>query len=285
MASSYGYNAAGSLRQKTDADGRFTFFGYFGYDASRRPTTMSFAAPTGTPDPWIYYGYDSLGNLKTVQDQTGTFTTDFDFLNRKVTKRTVSGNVYFQYDRSSKRTLSVGPDGGGTYHTYDAAGRLIQATMFDPTISGAPRQTYYTYDASGMRTAKVSYGNNVIAYYLYDNAGRTIVVNNLIPNPSPPPTSITQTYFFYGRDANGNMISTTREAAQATATGQNIYYAYDALDRLSLEEHKTGTTLFYGWQYNYDPCSNRYFKYDEIALKATYCYYNGLNELTTEVGQ
>ena len=280
----YAYDAAGSLRQKTDADGRYTFFGYYGYDASRRPTTMSFAVPTGTADPWIYYGYDSLGNLKTVQDQTGTFTTDYDFLNRKVTKRTVSGNVYFQYDPSGLRTMTVGPDGGGTYHTYDAAKRLIQATAFDPNpVLAGLRQTYYTYDASGMRTAKVSFGNNVIAYYLYDNAGRTIVVNNLVPNPSPPPASITQTYFFYGRDANGNMISTTREGGQAT--GQNIYYTYDALDRLSLEEHRTGTTLYYGWQYNYDPASNRYFKYDEIALKATYYYYNGLNELTTEVGQ
>ena len=209
----YGYDAAGSLRQKTDADGRYTFFGYFGYDASRRPTTISFDT-----DSWIYYQYDSLGNLLTVKDQTGTFTSDYDFLNRRVTKRTAAGNVYFQYDRTGLRTMSLGPDGGGTYHTYDAASRLVQASMFDPTISGAPRPTYFTLDASGMRTAKLSFPNSVFSYYANDNAGRTIVVNNV----SPMATPTTVSYFFYGRDTNGNIISSSREAAQATATGQNI---------------------------------------------------------------
>src|ERR1700722_21689 len=32
---------------------------------------------------------------------------------------------------------------------------------------------------------------------------------------------------------------------------------------------RTRATLYYGWQYNYDPASNRYFKYDEVAAKAT----------------
>jgi YD repeat-containing protein len=270
----YGYDAPGSLRQKTDADGRYTSFGYFGYDASRRPTTMSFDT-----DPWEYFAYDSLGNLTSVQDETGTFTTDYDFLNRVVTKRTQAGNAYFQYDRTGLRTMTVGPDGGGTYHTYDSAGRLMKASVFDPLIGPGQRATNYSYDASGMRIAKASNGNNVVAYYEYDNAGRTTIINNVNSSLA------TIAYFFYGRDANGNVTSTTREAAQIKLTGQNVYYTFDALDRLTLEEHKTQTTTYFGWQYNYDPASNRYFKYDEVALKATYYRYNSLNEMTGESAQ
>jgi YD repeat-containing protein len=116
-----------------------------------------------------------------------------------------------------------------------------------------------------------------MAYYAYDNVGRLLTLNNV--NSSFAEIS----YFFYGRDANGNVTSITREST--CPAGNNVYYTYDALDRPVLEEHKTGATVYYGYQYNYDAASNRYFRYDEVALKATYWIYDPRNLMTQENAQ
>jgi YD repeat-containing protein len=129
----FGWDAAGSMRMKTDADGRLTSIGYYGYDASRRPTTEMHST-----DGWLYYTYDSLGNLTTLQNvETGTFTSDYDALNRLMTKRTLAGANYMQYDRSGRRTLFIGPTGTTDYHTYDAAGRLTEVVLEDPVAVGS----------------------------------------------------------------------------------------------------------------------------------------------------
>jgi YD repeat-containing protein len=260
------------MRQRLDADGRLTFYGYYGYDASRRPTTEMHDI-----DAWLYFTYDSLGNLTTIQDDTGTFTSDYDALNRRVTKRTQAGNVYFQYDPSSMRVMSVGPDGGGTYHAYDAASRLTTAKAFDLVIPGQ-RSTLYTYDASGMRLSKISGAGTVMAYYLYDNAAQLAQIAN-----RGHVFSAIVSYFAYGRDANGNVTSITREST--CAAGNNAYFTFDPLDRPTLEEHRTGAVLFYGWLYNYDAASNRLLRYDEVAANATYYAFDARNLMTKETQQ
>jgi len=118
-----------------------------------------------------------------------------------------------------------------------------------------------------------------MSYYFYDSAGRLSQLANRGPSYS---TVIS--YFAYGRDANGNITSITREST--CPAGNNVYYTYDALDRLTVEEHKTGTTVFYGYQYNHDAASNRYFKYDYSAgvspVVTTYWTFDSRNILTEE---
>jgi YD repeat-containing protein len=90
--------------------------------------------------------------------------------------------------------------------------------------------------------------------------------------------------YSYVRNANGAPTSVTREA------GLNQYYVYDALDRLTSELWvDSGGVLLYGFYYNYDECSNRYFKYDTkgttTGFKIFYYSYDKRNFLTQEKNQ
>ena len=64
-----------------------------------------------------------------------------------------------------------------------------------------------------------------------------------------------------------------------------IYYAFDPLDRLTQESWLSSSGgKIYGFYYNYDPASNRYFKYDYSGASSvsTYWTYDARNILTAE---
>lgn len=261
------------MRMKTDADGRLTSFGYFGYDASRRPTTESHDT-----DATLYFTYDSLGNLTTVQDETGTFTSSYDALNRLTKKVTQAGTVYYAYDKSGLKSDLKDTDLTESTFAYDAAGRLTSVTFLD----ASPRAAYYLYDASGMATTKVlpnkaGTGYSVCSYYVYDNAGRL----SRFENRTPPANAIL-TYFAYQRNANGAIEQIFHEA------GDYTYYVYDPLDRMTVDTRfASGNSMIYGFYYNYDAASNRYFKYDaaggpDPSNKTTYYAFDPRNVMTKE---
>jgi hypothetical protein len=124
-----------------------------------------------------------------------------------------------------------------------------------------------------MVTQKALYGNNVLSYYMWDVASRLQQLKNVNASLS------VITYMGYARDQDGNTTSTSRE------NGLTIYYAYDALDRMTQESSvgSTGSTI-YGFYYNYDPASNRYFKFDyrnPSVPETTYWTYGARNLATT----
>ncbi|MEZ0228969.1 MAG: hypothetical protein ACAI25_10120 [Planctomycetota bacterium] len=262
----HGWDAVGLTRMKTDADGRLTSFGYFGYDASRRPTTMSFSA-----DPTIYYTYDSLGNLTSVLDETGTSTSAHDGLNRLTKKTTLAGNVYYAYDKTGLKTDLKDTDFKESTYVYDAAGRLQSVTLLDSPA----RAAYYAYDASGRLTKKAGISNVVLSYHTYDNAGRLSQLDHR--KGSDFSLAISQAYV---RDANGAITTIAREGTRS------FYYTFDALGRPTEELDKTsGSTTIYGFRYNYDAASNRYFKYDTVNNKTFYYSFDSRNALRKEVKQ
>jgi RHS Repeat len=218
----------------------------------------------------VMYTYDSVGNLTQSLDATGQNYFSFDDLNRVTTKATLAGAVYYSYDRTSRKTKVTAPNLTGAYYAYDATGRLIQVTAFDRYNGGALRPAYLAYDPSSLLTTKCLYENNVCSYYTYDNAARLATLSNL--NSS----STVINYFSYGRDPDGNITYLTRE------NNLNIYYGFDPLDRLIREEWKSGSTMIYGYLYNYDAASNRYFKHDEVLNTTAYWAYDPTNTLQQE---
>lgn len=272
----FGWDARGSNTMKLDADGRTT---YMTYDASARMLTQSFTTPVvgDTAEATKTFTFDAVGNLLASQDETGGNYFEYDKLDRVTKKNTKADTIYYLYDLSGMKTQVTQPSGAGwvgSYYNYDSAGRLRYVAPFAGAGGTGIRPAYYFYDASGLMTEKVLFGNSVMSYFRYDIAGRLQQLKNLDSTPS------TITYMGYARDQNGNNTSTAREG------GMTIYYAYDSLDRLTQESwlSSAGATV-YGFYYNYDPASNRYFQYDyrdPANPVRTYWTYDARNVLTKE---
>lgn len=262
----FGYDARSSLVLRQDADLRKT---YFSYDGARRLSSQEFDT-----DPWVYHRYDAVGNMTIVRDETGLNLTAYDRLNRVVSKSTISGTNYYEYEPSGLKQRLKDPDLTASYYGYDAAGRLNLVSLLD----GTARTAYYSYDKAGLVTRKTSpvtspTAPTILSYYTYDVARR---LSRIDQKPGSAPTTFVN-YFAYSRDANGNIVKTVYEA------GDYHYYNYDRLDRLTQDQRRnSANTVLYGFYYNFDGAQNRYFKYDEVANKTTYYTYNSLNLLTKE---
>jgi YD repeat-containing protein len=194
-------------------------------------------------------------------------------LDRLTKKWTLAGFTYHSFDKSGQRTQITYPDQisakfTGVYYTYDASGRMTQAAPFD---ANGNRPATYQYDKAGLPQIRALYGNNVMAYYFYDNAARLSRLEN-----RGPTFATLISYFSYGRDANGNATSITHES------GLNTYYSFDALDRMTEEAWKSGSTTLYGFAYNFDAASNRTLKQNEVSGQTAYYTYNNLNLMTKE---
>jgi YD repeat-containing protein len=263
------YDAVGQVRIRRDADNRETTFGYHGYDASRRPTSMSFST-----DPWIYYKYDSLGNLTEVKDETGTFAQEYDRLDRLTKKITKTGTVYYEFDRTGLKTRLKDPDGRNSDYVYDAAGRLSKLELDDA------RTAYWEYDRSGLmirRTSAVAAPSTpeAFSYYLYDVAGRTSSVFH-----KDAAMNVLSSVDVLQRNANG---AVERQREDGGTWYQ--YFVYDALDRVTNEAKlASGGSFAYGFTYNFDAASNRTFKRNDAFPTSLYSYfeYNNRNQVTKE---
>ena len=230
------YDAVGQLRRGIDADGRVTTFGYYGYDAARRQTRMTFST-----DPSIYYTYDSLGNLTQVDDESGASTLTHDKRDRLTKKVTKAGAVYYEYDKAGMKARFKDPALKASYLGYDAAGRLAHMQLLD----GTPRAQYYQYDKAGRITKKAAPSSNVLSYYTYDVAAR---LQQLVEKDS---VLAEVAYYRFFRNENGAVTKILRESSQ------NVYYTFDALDRLTDEVQSTSTTTDWKTYFEYDAASSR----------------------------
>jgi YD repeat-containing protein len=112
----------------------------------------------------------------------------------------------------------------------------------------------------------------VIAYYTHDAAGRVKQLEN-----RGPAWSTLINYFAYERNALGAPTWIRHEG------GENTYYEYDTLDRLTLDERKSSSASLYGFRYAYDVAGNRARKSQFTGTPAeTYYTYDALDLLTRE---
>jgi YD repeat-containing protein len=262
-----GYDNRSLAYMRWDADGRRT---YYAYDPARRLVKQHYANPVAgeTADAPIYYSYDQVSNLRIVDDRPnglGISYYDYDLVDRLTKKVTLAGAVYYEYDLSGMKVAFKDAGLSKNYYVYDGAGRLEREVLDDA------RTAYFAHDLSGLRTRRVLPGNKVLAYYTYDVAGRVRQLDNVAPGFG----SIA--YFAYQRDANGNPTWVRHEG------GENTYYQYDALDRLTLEERKNASATMYGFRYAYDAHGNRLNKsVFSSPTSELYYTYDVLNMVTRE---
>ncbi|GMV87963.1 MAG: hypothetical protein AMXMBFR81_08940 [Chthonomonas sp.] len=163
LRTTLGYDALGRRTTMVDNSGTTTY----AYDAVGRLV--------GTTQGGVEqrYQYDAVGNRTTMAlVGTGTFSYDYDEVNRLKTMVTPAGERYTQqYDADSRRTTLLLGLGSKREYRYDSVGRIT--TQIEYNAAG---QGIYTmvdsYDAVGNRIGRNTNGNPTT--WLYDEAYRLI---------------------------------------------------------------------------------------------------------------
>lgn len=183
------------------------------------------------------YGYDALGNLRTVTQDAQTRSFVYDSLSRLTSATNPeSGTVQYQYDDKGNLVLKIDPrvrpgnlalspcplaytgNHIATCYDYDALNRIKTRTYND----GTPNVSY-VYDtlANGRgRLSSVSTSVSATSYGGYDDMGRVT---------SSTQTTDGQSYSVshYGYDLMGNLTSETYPSGRVIST------AYDDAGRLA----------------------------------------------------
>jgi len=248
-SSSFGYNAAGQMTSQTTAAGTSTYsydnagrpatltdattgatlsFAYnsdslptsisygtgaatrtFGYNGLHELTSDTLAAPGGTTEASISYGYNANGDetSKTTTGYTGASanTYNYDEANRLTSWNNGVTTVNYGYDANGNRTQV-----GSQTFTYDARDELLSGA--GSTYTYTPRGTLAsTTTASGTTNSTFDAFNELITQgaqqFTYDGLGRVLtgqgatftysgVTNNVASDGS----------FAYSRDPAGDLI-------------------------------------------------------------------------------
>jgi len=167
---SFTHDAAGRL---TELDRPGSLATTYAYDDANRPTSIDYSY-SGTSVLDLAYTYDSVGNVLSKTDDTGTATFSYDALDR-LTAANYPGslNYAYGYDPAGNLTQLTSP-AGTVNHSYDAADRISDTGYtFDDSgrlLSDGIRT--FSYDALGRLTAVSASG--LSASYAYDGDGNRV---------------------------------------------------------------------------------------------------------------
>ena len=143
----------------------------------------------------------------------------------------------YGYDVQNRLTRVTDPLGYTTSYTYDGVGNRLTET------DANRHTTTYGYDALNRRTQRTD-ALGEVTMWGYDMTGLVGC-----PNPLGP--------------CSGPALGSSMVTKQTDGNGKVIFYAYDGLDRLIVEDHKQGNTNYEidpndaVTYYFYDPNSNR----------------------------
>ncbi|WP_129309297.1 DUF6531 domain-containing protein [Streptomyces sp. L2] len=237
-----GYDPVGRLTKETDRRGatvthRYDKAGHQIQVVSARGNATGADAKKYT---WTF-GYDKVGNRKTVTDPLGKTTAlSWDADNRPLSVTDPLNHTRsVTYDEDGNLVKTTDGLGHGTTLTYDEDSRLTSSKTWSGYV------TRYEYDDDGHLTAQVSPENERTTYgYDADGDLHTVVdprgnVSGADPakytwtygyDPAGNPTSVTDPLGHTnttGYDADGNVTSVTDARKKSTD------YAYDELSRLT----------------------------------------------------
>jgi len=232
--------------------------------------------PEGTPDdaasvPAPNYAYDGVGNI--TDDPLSSYqhgTAD------QITAQ--SGPTTWSHDRSGAVTATSGPSGSATY-SYDAAGRLVSATV---TRSGSGTATVtYAYDGDGNRISRTQ--GSVTTQYVWDPFGTEPllvleredgnVVRRYFHGDGPVAMQTPSETYFFHLDPVGSTNQLTDSTGAVVAA-----YSYDgfgavtergtapaAVDLLFQAQQLDRATGLYNMRArNYDPTTGRFTQREPV---------------------
>lgn len=154
------YDAAGNMTQLTDRRGKVD---KFSYDALNRLTESKFGVSGETSESTIKYEYDNGNRLTKIIDSTaGTYTPEYDELNRLKSLATPQGTISYAYDEANRRTSMTVPGQEALKYTYDEANRLKELKRGTQTIT-------FAYDEAN-RPTNTTLVDGVEEQYGYDEA-------------------------------------------------------------------------------------------------------------------
>jgi len=248
----YGHDGAGNVTSLQDALSRTTSYGY---DAANQLRSISYNDGT---TPKASFTYSGNGERAGMIDGTGTSSYGYDSLNRLIQSANGAGQALaYGYDLTGNLTSLTYPGNLQVTRSYDAANRLTGVSdWLQHTIS-------FGYDANSSLVSQ-SYPNTTAASFANDAADQLTGITDSkggIPFWS----------FGYGRDANGQLSSSTDPVENANHT-----YGYDTLNRLSSDLKGTAPTA-----YTYDPADELKTITNTVATSTSTFSYDTADELTS----
>lgn len=214
-ASSYSYNANGTLASIASASGETVYFDYAGTNlADVRMVTSGGGTITRT-----HYSYDASGRLSSV-------TTDLSPEDNSV----ADNNTYtitYTYDGNSSRVASTTQtDGTSLTFTYVQVGADYRVAS---VTDGSGQITSYTYDSTSGRTT-VTDPLGLVTAYVYDSVGQLTQITG------PAIDGISQVRSF-AYNAQGDVVQVV------DGKGQAIRMQYDANGNQVLQRDSAGNTV------------------------------------------
>ena len=221
------------------------------------------------------YSYDKLNR------PTGIEYTD----NMTGSTSTVKEAHYYEYDKNSQITRETtinryGESNGAVYkdirdYAYDSLGRISYSESRKLTESGEVAEwsdTLYAFDVAGNKTSEyTSSPNNVHTSNIYNYNE----FNQLISAVEESSLGETTSEKVYSYDNNGNQISEVDSVED-----KQTNYTYDADNRLTSATGKTGETVDYTQQNQYNGFGQRVKKQE--GSDTTEYFYDGTAVLYTK---
>jgi YD repeat-containing protein len=207
--------------------------------------------PTSTVYNTTTYGYDALGNLKTVQQGSGPGRTfQYDQLSRLTTATNPeSGTVTYQYDGDGNLKLKTDARGVQINYSYDPLNRIMtrQYTIPQGVVADPTPNVTYTYDTglnetvaySTGRLTSVSSSVSTETVDNYDPLGRVLNSTQTTNGQAYP--------MIYTYNLGGGMTSETYPSGRVVDSG------YDNAGRLDWVTGTPagGTSKNYATQFSY----------------------------------
>jgi RHS repeat-associated protein len=246
VSTTYTYNAANQLTQKTHSDTTGTETYTYGTSASafNIGRLASMTDPSGSES----YTYDSMGDVLKLSKTIGskTYATSY------------------AYNSGGQLTQITYPSGRNVQYSYDNVGHLclVAAATTNCSSSTTPYLTLPSgnYDAAG-RPLSAIYGNGIVATASYSPL-RSQLTSIRYANGSTPLFGL---IYYYLNNAttcpSGSSVGNNGEIqciSDFVQPGRSSSYTYDPLGRLSTAK-TTGSTPYPAWglSFVYDRYGNR----------------------------
>lgn len=269
-------DTASRLRQRIDEKLQVTQYNYNRDDTVSQISYANAAVAT----PPVAFAYDANYNrLRSMTDGTGTTRYGYIPIDAALSLgagqlASVDGplpddTITFSYDELGRR-VSTAINGVASSVTYDAAGRMTNATNALGTFN-------YTYDGNSFRKTSQSYPNGQTAQFGYAGDVQDQHLQRITNKLGITPIS----EFIYDHDVpTGQITSWSQQAGTQTPSIYSL--AYDPVDQLISASVSEGGNVVKTFGYSYDPAGNRLT--EQVDATTRQFSYNALNELTSIEG-